>query len=48
MNIAIYFLRQGETALSKADSFCGSLHTGLTESGLEMAKEYADTGRERP
>jgi broad specificity phosphatase PhoE len=48
MSLAIYFLRHGETASSKANSFCGSSDPGLTEAGFEMAKEFAEAYKSLP
>ena len=42
MSLRLYFLRHGQTALSREDSFCGSgLDPQLTPEGLEMAKAFA-------
>ena len=48
MALTLYFLRHGQTALSRGDIFCGSgLDPDLTSEGLEMAqalvKAYHDT-----
>ena len=41
MSLTLYFLRHGQTALSRADSFCGSgLDPELTDEGLEMARAF--------
>ena len=43
MGVAIYFLRHGQTALSREDVFCGSgLDPELTAEGLEMAQAFAN------
>lgn len=42
MSLTLYFLRHGQTALSREDNFCGSgLDPELTEEGLEMAQAFA-------
>ena len=42
MALHIYFLRHGQTALSREDSFCGSgLDPELTPDGLEMAQAFS-------
>src|SRR5437879_2813577 len=49
MTLTIYFLRHGQTALSRADSFCGSgLDPALTSDGLKMAQAFADAYRATP
>jgi probable phosphoglycerate mutase len=49
MGVNLYFLRHGQTALSRADSFCGSgLDPELTSDGLKMAQAFADAYRETP
>ena len=41
MSLTLYFLRHGQTALSRDDSFCGSgLDPELTPEGLEMARAF--------
>jgi probable phosphoglycerate mutase len=46
MGVTLYFLRHGQTALSRADSFCGSgLDPELTSDGLKMAQAFADAYR---
>jgi probable phosphoglycerate mutase len=43
MTLTLYFLRHGQTALSRDDAFCGSgLDPELTAEGLEMARSFAD------
>lgn len=43
MSLIVYFLRHGQTDLSREDSFCGSgLDPELTPDGLEMARAFAD------
>ena len=43
MSLTLYFLRHGQTELSREDSFCGSgLDPGLTEEGREMAHAFAE------
>lgn len=42
MSLTLYFLRHGQTTLSREDSFCGSgLDPELTREGLEMAHAFA-------
>ncbi|HXG86395.1 MAG TPA: histidine phosphatase family protein [Pyrinomonadaceae bacterium] len=42
MALSIYFLRHGQTAFSRSNSFCGSgLDPDLTPIGLEMAQAFA-------
>jgi broad specificity phosphatase PhoE len=42
MTLSLYFLRHGQTALSRDDVFCGSgLDPELTAEGLEMARLFA-------
>jgi len=42
MSLTLYFLRHGQTTLSRADNFCGSgLDPELTPEGLEMAHAFA-------
>ncbi|HEY2972891.1 MAG TPA: histidine phosphatase family protein [Pyrinomonadaceae bacterium] len=42
MGLTIYFLRHGQTALSREDVFCGSgLNPELTPEGLQMAHAFA-------
>jgi probable phosphoglycerate mutase len=41
MSLTLYFLRHGQTTLSRADNFCGSgLDPKLTAEGLEMALAF--------
>jgi broad specificity phosphatase PhoE len=47
MAMSLYFLRHGQTALSRQDVFCGSgLDPELTAEGLEMAHAFAKGYRE--
>jgi len=42
MSLTLYFLRHGQTTLSRADNFCGSgLDPELTPEGLQMAHAFA-------
>jgi probable phosphoglycerate mutase len=42
MALTVYFLRHGQTELSREDNFCGSgLDPELTSEGLEMAEAFA-------
>jgi probable phosphoglycerate mutase len=42
LSLILYFLRHGQTALSRDDVFCGSgLDPELTAEGLEMAESFA-------
>lgn len=46
MNLTLYFLRHGQTELSREDSFCGSgLDPELTPDGLKMAEAFAGAYR---
>jgi len=48
MSLTLYFLRHGQTTLSREDSFCGSgLDPELTREGLEMAHAFATVYREK-
>jgi broad specificity phosphatase PhoE len=43
MTLKIYFLRHGQTALSKDNLFCGSgSDPGLTDEGKEMARQFGE------
>lgn len=47
MALTLYFLRHGQTALSREDIFCGSgLDPELTSEGLEMAQAFVNAYRE--
>jgi probable phosphoglycerate mutase len=47
MGLTFYFLRHGQTALSRKDIFCGSgLDPELTSEGLEMAEAFLNVYRE--
>ena len=49
MALNLYFLRHGQTALSRANHFCGSgSNPDLTEDGLEMAKAFAEQYQSHP
>lgn len=49
MTLTLYFLRHGQTALSRDDAFCGSgLDPELTADGLEMAEAFAEAYRTLP
>ena len=49
MSLTLYFLRHGQTALSREDVFCGSgLDPELTAEGLEMAKAFTNAYRAKP
>ena len=49
MSLTIYFLRHGQTALSREDNFCGSgLDPELTTEGLQMAEAFATAYRATP
>ena len=49
MSLSLYFLRHGQTALSREDVFCGSgLDPDLTQDGLEMAHAFAAAYRAKP
>jgi probable phosphoglycerate mutase len=42
MGLFLYFLRHGETVASQTDSYCGTLDVELTQSGRQMAQDFAD------
>ena len=47
MGLTLYFLRHGQTALSREDVFCGSgLDPELTSEGLEMAQAFVNAYHE--
>ena len=47
MSLNLYLLRHGQTALSRADVFCGSgLDPELTPEGMEMAQVFAKAYRD--
>ena len=49
MSLTLYFLRHGQTALSREDNFCGSgLDPELTPEGLQMAEAFAAAYRTKP
>lgn len=49
MTLTIYFLRHGQTELSREDNFCGSgLDPELTSDGMKMAQAFADAYRATP
>ena len=49
MTLTLYFLRHGQTALSRDDVFCGSgLDPELTKEGLEMAHAFAASYHTKP
>ena len=49
MSLSLYFLRHGQTELSRDDSFCGSgLDPELTPEGLQMAQAFRDAYRATP
>src|SRR5687768_10910885 len=49
MSLTIYFLRHGQTSLSRKDVFCGSgLDPELTPEGAEMASAFADVYYQQP
>ena len=48
MTLSLYFLRHGQTASSREDTFCGSgLDPDLTSEGLEMAQAFTAAYREK-
>jgi probable phosphoglycerate mutase len=48
MSLTLYFLRHGQTTMSRADNFCGSgLDPELTQEGLEMAQAFAAAYRDK-
>ena len=49
MSLTLYFLRHGQTTLSRDDNFCGSgLDPELTAEGLEMARAFARYYQSKP
>ncbi|HEY6806984.1 MAG TPA: histidine phosphatase family protein [Pyrinomonadaceae bacterium] len=47
MSLKIFFLRHGQTELSREDTFCGSgLDPELTSEGLKMAQAFAEAYKE--
>jgi probable phosphoglycerate mutase len=47
LTLTLYFLRHGQTPLSREDNFCGSgLDPELTSEGAEMAQAFADAYRQ--
>lgn len=49
MSLTLYFLRHGQTTLSREDNFCGSgLDPELTQEGHEMAQAFATAYRDKP
>lgn len=49
MSLTLYFLRHGQTTLSRDDNFCGSgLDPELTAEGLEMARAFALSYQSKP
>ncbi len=49
MSLTLYFLRHGQTELSRENRFCGSgLDCELTSDGQEMAHAFADSYRSTP
>jgi broad specificity phosphatase PhoE len=49
MTLTLYFLRHGQTELSREDNFCGSgLDPELTAEGLEMAQAITSAYRAKP
>jgi probable phosphoglycerate mutase len=48
MSLTLYFLRHGQTTLSRGDNFCGSgLDPELTQEGMEMAQSFAAAYRNK-
>lgn len=39
----LYFIRHGETTYSKVGGYCGNLDPDLTEDGMKMAQQFANT-----
>jgi broad specificity phosphatase PhoE len=49
MSLTVYFLRHGQTPLSREDVFCGSgLDPELTLEGVEMAQAFAAAYQDKP
>ena len=49
VTLTLYFLRHGQTEMSRANKFCGSgLDPDLTADGRQMAQSFAEDYREKP
>ena len=49
MSLTLYFLRHGQTTLSRDDTFCGSgLDPDLTPEGLQMAQAFTNAYQSKP
>ena len=48
MSLKLYFLRHGETTSNQTGTYCGRLDVDLTESGYQMADQFAEAYQELP
>ena len=48
MSLKLYFLRHGETTSSQTGTYCGRLDVDLTESGYQMAEQFASAYQDWP
>ena len=48
MSLTIYFLRHGETTLSRTGGYCGTLDPDLTAAGYQMAEDVTDAYKSLP
>ena len=48
MSLKLYFLRHGETTSSQTGTYCGRLDVDLTESGYQMADQFAEAYQNLP
>ncbi|MES2461015.1 MAG: histidine phosphatase family protein [Armatimonadota bacterium] len=48
MALTLYLLRHGETTYSRSGGFCGNLDPELTDSGTQMAEQFAQAYRSLP
>ena len=48
MTVKLYFLRHGETTYSQQGGYCGNLDPELTENGLKMAEQFAQSYQNLP
>ncbi|MFM1841624.1 MAG: hypothetical protein RLZZ490_355 [Cyanobacteriota bacterium] len=48
MSLKLYFLRHGETTSSQTGTYCGRLDIDLTESGYQMAEQFAEVYKDLP
>jgi probable phosphoglycerate mutase len=48
MTLMIYFLRHGETTASQTGGYCGTLNLELTDTGHQMAEDFAEAHKILP